>query len=561
VFEEARMTVDALKKLRGERARRFGRRDLFRTGGMLTAFGLLGGRASSAQPMADGGNGGPPTTNIYEAIGVKPVINCRGVNTYIGGSVTLPEVKRAMDEAGRQFVDMNELANGVGQRLAQLTGAEWGTVTSGCSAAMTHATSACIAGTDPEKLQRLPDLSGLKDEVIIPRQSRNVYDHAIRMLGVKILEPETKEQYEAAFSPRTAMVYVLSGNRSGVPLDELAATARQKSVPVLVDAAAERLTVPNDYLQRGATMVCYSGGKLFRGPQCSGLLIGPKHLVRAAWYNGAPHHSFGRSMKVGKEEMMGLVTAVEMWVKRDHDAERKQMQAWCDHIAGRVAKVPGVTADTTPAEGAVAPTPRLQISWDRARIPLTSRDVYQLLLDGQPRIATAPQVGVAPDGQPESIRLSPIMLSPGEEKLVAERLYSILSRPPRIERPVSTAAPAQVAGKWSANLEFVAGSGEHTFVFEQQGEEIRGTHHSRFLSGDLRGYVQGNVIRFRSSHKYEGSYINYEFTGTVDGTRIQGRVDDMSTIDPGEFGEATWSAQRYSYTDPRGVPVRPVKSV
>jgi hypothetical protein len=120
---------------------------------------------------------------------------------------------------------------------------------------------------------------------------------------------------------------------------------------------------------------------------------------------------------------------------------------------------------------------------------------------------------------------------------------------------------AQVAGKWTANLEFVSGSGEHTFVFEQQGEEIRGTHHSRFLSGDLRGYVQGNVIRFRSSHKYEGSYINYEFTGTVDGTRMQGRVDDMSTIDPGEFGEATWSAQRYSYTDPRGVPVRPVKTV
>ncbi len=140
------MTVPALKKLRGVRT--FGRRDLFRTGGLLTAFGLVGGRTASALARpAEAASAPPPGTGIYESIGVKPVINCRGVNTYISGSTTLPEVKRAMDEAGRQFVDMNELANGIGKRLGELTGAEWGTVTSGCCAAMTHATSACIAGT------------------------------------------------------------------------------------------------------------------------------------------------------------------------------------------------------------------------------------------------------------------------------------------------------------------------------------------------------------------------------------------------------------------------------
>src|SRR5687767_6978341 len=249
----------AFTKLRGARVRTIGRRDLFRTGGVLTAFGLLGGRVPPATAMSAEAASAPRGASIYESIGVRPVINCRGVNTYISGSLTLPEVKRAMDEAGRQFVDLNELADGIGRRLAELTGAEWGAVTAGCAAAMTHATAACIAGTDPEKLQRLPDLGGLKDEVIIPRQSRNVYDHAIRMLGVRILEPETREEYEAAFSPKTAMVYVLSNNRSGVEFDVLAAVAREKGVPVLVDAAAERLTVPNDYLQRGATMVCYSG--------------------------------------------------------------------------------------------------------------------------------------------------------------------------------------------------------------------------------------------------------------------------------------------------------------
>jgi len=530
-----------------------GRRDLFRTGGILAAFGFLNGRPSSAAPVAR------RSGNIYQAIGVRPVINCRGSNTYIGGSLTLPEVKEAMDAAGRQFVDLNELADGIGRRLAELTGAEWGTVTAGCAAAMTHATSACIAGTNPEKLQRLPDLSGLKNEVIIPRQSRNVYDHAVRMLGVRILEPNTREEYEDAFSPRTAMVYVLSGNRGGVELEVLTQIARAKGVPLLVDAAAERLSVPNEYLQRGATMVAYSGGKLLRGPQCSGLLLGPKHLVRAAWHNGAPHHSFGRSMKVGKEEMMGLVAAVEMWLKRDHEAERKQMQGWCDYIAGRVGKVAGVVGDSSPQPGAATPAPRLQISWERKQFGLSSRDVYQLLLDGDPRIATAPQVG-ARDGQPESIRIAPLMMMPGEEKLVAERVYAIFSKPPQVEQTVRNDPPARVAGQWTLHLEFVSGEADHTLVLEQEGAEIRGTHNGTFLSGDLRGFVNGNEIRFRSSHKYEGSYVNYEFTGTVDDQGMQGRVDDMSTIDPGEFGEAVWSARRYQYTDPRGVLVRPIKT-
>lgn len=552
------MTVGPFEGMDGGGARVFGRRDLFRAGGLLTTYGLLGGGVTSA--LAAPPAAAPPSARIYESIGVRPVINCRGVNTYIGGSTTLPEVKRAMEEASLQFVDLNELADGLGRRLAELTGADWGAVTAGCCAAMTHATSACIAGTDPEKLQRLPDLTGLKDEVIIPRQSRNVYDHAIRMLGVRILEPDTREEYEAAFGPRTAMVYVLSDNRSGVDFDVLVAIAREKGVPLLVDAAAERLTIPNEYLERGATMVCYSGGKLLRGPQCSGLLLGPRDLVRAAWYNGAPHHSFGRSMKVGKEEMMGLLAAVEMWVRRDHEAERQQMQGWVDHIASRLAGIPGVMADTSAATGAVAPSPRLQIAWHRDQVPLTSRDVFQLLLDGEPRIAIAPQGGEGRDAERESIRISPLMLAPDEEKAVAERLYAILSSPPRIAQPARPASAANVAGQWQARLEFVRGAADHTFVFEQDGSEIRGTHTGLFFSGDLRGYVDGNVIRFRSSHKYAGSYINYEFTGTVDGGRIEGQVDDMSTIDPGEFGEAVWTAARYQHSDPRGVLIRPIKA-
>ncbi|MEK7405658.1 MAG: DegT/DnrJ/EryC1/StrS family aminotransferase [Acidobacteriota bacterium] len=323
------MLVNGLKNLRGA----FSRRDMFRGGGLLAAAGLTGGAPALAAPARAGNL--ELGANIYKSIGVRPIVNCKGTFTIISGSLTLPEVKRAMDDASRHYVHLDELMEAVGKRLAELTGAEWGIVTAGCAAALTHATAACIAGSDPEKLQRLPDLRGLKSEVIAPRYSRNVYDHAIRMLGVKIVDVENKEQLEGAINPRTAMIMVLagSGDRGPLGLDVIAAIASPKGVPILVDAAAERLTIPNVHLQRGATMVAYSGGKCIRGPQCAGLLLGPKPLLQAAFINSAPHHAFGRSMKVGKEEIVGMLAAVEMWVKRDHDAEWKQWENWLASIS------------------------------------------------------------------------------------------------------------------------------------------------------------------------------------------------------------------------------------
>jgi L-seryl-tRNA(Ser) seleniumtransferase len=200
---------------------------------------------------------------------VRPLINAKGTFTIITGSETLPEVKKAMDEASRGYVQMDELMDGVGKCLAELTGAEWGIVTAGCCAALTHTTSACLAGTNPERMQRLPDLTGLKSEVIIPAYSRNVYDHAIRMLGVKIVEVNERSELDAAFNERTAMVYILAGPGDAGPLGTQAVSevAKRHGVPVIVDAAAEILTIPNVHLQRGATAVAYSGGKCIRGPQ------------------------------------------------------------------------------------------------------------------------------------------------------------------------------------------------------------------------------------------------------------------------------------------------------
>ena len=270
---------------------------------------------------------------------MRPLINARGTFTIISGSTMLPEVRAAMDAAAQKYVHLDELTDAVGARLAALTGAEWGLVTNGCSAGLTLATAACVAGGNPDLHVRLPDLTGFaKDEAVIPTHSRNVYDAAIRAVGLRVVEVATLEEFEAALGPRTALVYIMAGPRvdeSPLNVKAIAPIAKAKGVPILVDAAAEILTVPNVHLQNGATLVGYSGGKCLRGPQTGGLLLGRKDLVRAAWVHSAPHHGFARALKVGKEDAIGMLMAVEMWVKRDHDAEWKRWTSWLDHIAQR----------------------------------------------------------------------------------------------------------------------------------------------------------------------------------------------------------------------------------
>lgn len=363
----------------------YSRRELFRQGGLVAAAQAFGGsmQRALAAPLEIG-------SHLYRSIGVRPILNARGTFTIITGSQTLPEVKRAMDEASRHYVQMDELMDGVGKRLAELTGAEWGIVTAGCCAALTHCTAAAIAGFNPERMQRLPDLAGLKNEVIVPAYSRNVYDHAIRMLGVKIVEVLDPAELESAFNEHTAMVYILGGRGDDGPLGTQAVSqvARRKKIPVIVDAAAEILTLnPNVHLQRGATAVAYSGGKCIRGPQAAGLLLGEKSWLQAAWANSAPHHAYGRSLKVGKEEIMGMLAAVEMWVKRDHQAEWRQWEGWLERIAASVKRIDGVTASISqPGEGLSNRSPRLTILWDGARLGITGQQLSKLLLESEPRI-------------------------------------------------------------------------------------------------------------------------------------------------------------------------------
>lgn len=527
---------------------RFPRRDLFRGAAVLAALQALPRRLFGG-PMRIG-------PDIYESIGVRPLVNCKGTFTIISGSQTLPEVKAAMDAASRHYVHLDELMEGVGKRLAELTQAEWGMVSCGCAAALAHSTAAAMAGADPEKLQRLPDTRGMKNEVIAPAYSRNVYDHAVRGVGASIIDVHTLEEYQRAFNERTAMVMVLASpaDRGPLGLQVLAPIAKQKGVPVLVDAAAERLTVPNVHLTRGADLVAYSGGKCLRGPQSAGLLLGRKDLVQAAWLHSAPHHAYGRPMKAGKEEIMGMLAAVEAWVKRNHDAEWKEWEGWLDEITRSVTRVAGVTTRVLQPNSLSNNAPRLEIRWDGEALGISGEQAEKLLLDGSPRIILGGSAGSRRTGAKESsLTIMPYMMMPGDQKIAAQRIHQVLAGATR-QPPAPRPAPAvTISGQWDVEIEYVLGKSLHSLVFEQKDARLVGTHSGEFLRGDLTGTVEGDEVWFRSSHRYEGARVGYEFLGRATEDAIAGKVG------LGEYGEAKFTARRHAYGRPGGT-VRPVKN-
>ncbi len=440
----------------------------------------------------------------------------------------------------------------IGTRLAELTGAEWGMVSSGCAAGLAHATTACVTGGNPDLHVRVPDLTGFpKDEVVIPKHSRNEYDQAIRSVGVRIIEAGDAAEYEAALGPKVAMVYVFAGPRaeSGpLPYDAIYSIAKKKNIPVLVDAAAEMLTIPSVHLQRGATLVGYSGGKCIRGPQCAGMILGRKDLVKAAWMSSAPHHGHGRTMKVGKEEAIGMLAAVEMWVKRDHKAEMATWISWLNNIAGRVSKIDGVKTAVREPRGLSNHSPGLSIAWDPAKLGITGEEVSNLLYTTEPRIALGGSGGGGGGrggrGAGEtSISITAYMMAPGEDKIVGDRIFQILSaqRPPW--KPETPKTPAgDLTGRWDVRIEFAAGSTEHAFHVKQQGNQLVGTHQGEFVARDFSGAISADDVQISSSvGEVHGAALSYRFTGKLDGDKMSG------ALDMGEYMGAKWTATRHSF--------------
>ena len=533
----------------------------------LTLLPLAGGVVGSAQSAnaAEGAGllgmlgGESPVelkagAQVYQSIGVEPVINCRGTFTIIGASTLIPEAKEAMQFAGNHYVQLDELAMGVGKRLAELSGAEWGVVSSGCAGGMKLVTIASVTGGNPEKLVRVPNLSGFeKNEVIVPRSSRNVYDHAVRAAGVTIITVNTQEELEAAINPRTAMIYMMPGDPddSGpLSVKAISAAAKAKGVPVLVDAAAEALTLkPNVHLANGATVVAYSGGKAIRGPQSAGLLLGDKKLLMAAWQASAPHHGPARDNKVGKEEQIGMLAAVEAWTKRDHPKEELMWTGYLENIAKRASAIEGVTTNIRQPQGLDNRTPNLTISWDPNKFNATGSDISTYLSTTKPRIAmsagntagrgTSATGSTAPTTY---ISISAWMMQPGDDKIVGERIFAALNmkRPALVD---TMAAPAaDLKGRWDLTVDYFNEKSAHKFIIESQdGNYMKGSHQGTFTTNELVGTIEGSEVKFQSASRMVGDNVPFTFSGSVNGNEMSGKIHH------GEYLTSTFTAKKFIY--------------
>lgn len=502
-----------------------------------------------------GNEGATDEQNIFRAIGVEPIINCRGTFTIIGGSVELPAVQAAIKEAARHFVQYDELAEGVGRRLAELTGAEWGMIPAGCAAGLKHVTAACVTGGNPELLIRIPDLTGFtKTQVIIPRYSRNVYDHALRNIGVEIVMVDTAAELAQAINAKTAMIYIFSNAHSqpGEPLslEVIAEIAKPAGVPVVVDAAAENLTIPCLHLERGADVVAYSGGKAICGPQGAGLLLGNKKILMAAWQASSPHHGPNRDNKIGREETMGMLAAVEMWTLRNHDAEWQSWLAKLDFIAQRVETIATVETEVEQPTGLSNVAPLLVIGWDPATLHITGEEVAEDFARKRPRIA----VGSQDRADWAAILITPSQMQPGHEQIVAERIYAILTA----TRPAKSAglavATVNLTGHWDLTVEYFTSTSHHRLYLQQEGNWITGTHQSDFAQQPIVGTVEGNAVKLRSEVQQPGDRIPFLFAGQAGDGTIAG------SIFLGEYLTAQFSATRATYqplTKPFTIPSGP----
>jgi L-seryl-tRNA(Ser) seleniumtransferase len=402
------------------------RRDVLEAGAGLAAGGVLApGEAAGAElPSAR-------RPGVYEALGVKPVINATGTVTVLGGSVMPPEVVAAWAEASRHFVDLTELQDRVGERIAKLVGVEAAMVTTGAAGALLLGTAAAVTRGDRKLVGRLPDTTGMKNEVILQKAHHSCYDNQLTDVGVKLIDVETPDDVGRAVTERTALMFFMNVAEAAgrIRREGWVGLARRYRVPTLLDAAADAPPVGrlSEYTAMGFDLVAFSGGKAIRGPNDTGLLLGRKDLVEAAKQNTNPHcGTIGRMMKVGKEGMVALLAAVERFVRLDHEAEWREFERRIGVVEKAVRGVP-----TVECERVVPPVanhvPHLQITWDEKRVKTTRERVTRALAEGDPPIRIGRVSGTGDKG----ILISVLTLQEGEEEVVARRLAEILTKAAR----------------------------------------------------------------------------------------------------------------------------------
>jgi len=367
--------------------------------------------------------------DVLKELGVRPIINGAGTYTKLTSTLMRPEVVEAMASVAGRFVRIDELHDTIGHRIAALLDCEAAMVTSGAFGALTAGTAACLTGTNAAYIQRLPDTTGMKSEVIIQRSHRFPYDHAVRNCGVRLIEVDTRDDIDRAISDRTAMMLFLNKAEPDgkIAAAEFVEIGRSHRVPTFNDAAADVPPAENlfKYTRMGFDLVAFSGGKGVQGPQGAGLLLGREELIASARLNTAPHSdTIGRGLKVTKEELVGMLVAVELYLERDHQAEFRAWDTRIEAIGSRLRALQGVMVERFVPRIANA-VPHLRVRWDERIISISPSDVVEQLREGDPSVELVPvpsQIG--------SLEIASWTLEPGDADIVAERLCDILKRGP-----------------------------------------------------------------------------------------------------------------------------------
>ncbi|MFO0866770.1 MAG: hypothetical protein U0744_19380 [Gemmataceae bacterium] len=389
------------------------------------AGALVGaGATQAADPVARA-----PRRSVYEALGIKHVINATGTVTNLGGSIMPPEVVAAWTDAAKHFVNLVELQEKVGQRIAQLIGVDAALVTTGAAGSLLLGTAAVLTRGEPANIAKLPDASEMKHEVLVQKSHRSCYDHQFTSVGAKMIEVDTAADVARAITPRTGLMFFMNKEdpNGRISRRDWLNLARQHRIPTLLDAAADVPPVDRlaGYIRMGFDLVAFSGGKAMRGPNDTGLLLGSPQLIAAAARNTNPNcGAIGRALKVGKEDMIACLAAVERFVRLDHAAERREFERRIGVIETAVMGIATVRCER------IVPiianeVPHLIVEWDETRLGITREAATQRLKDGDPPI----QIGRVTGTGDRGILISVLTLQEGEERVVGGRLRAILSRP------------------------------------------------------------------------------------------------------------------------------------
>lgn len=482
-------------------------------------------------------------------LGVFPIINCGSMRSFYGNTVALPEVVEAMAEAAQTHVIMEELQEAVSLRLAELTGFEAGLVTCGSAAALFLAAVACTAGNDPEKMLGLPKSFGTKNAVLMPAAHRFIYDHAFRLAGLRIVEVHSLADAAGVLKTDSVAMICYLGMREkagAMPFNELARLGRANGTPVVVDVASEFLHRPNKWQQHGADIVIYSCGKFMRGPQASGLLLGRQDLIGAAWRNSAPQQAAGRCMKVGKDQMLGAVIAVEQWFAEDRcNLELDRCFDYLGTIEKELKEEPLLkTAFHQTTEWSV---PRLRVSWDDMPASPHANLLRASLLKGYPRVLIC-DFGMTSS----SFLIDAFSLRRDDCHIVAKKIVEFFRSGAYNDRPGDQLLMLNdLAGTWAVAIDFSAGREMHKFIIENSANGLDAVHSGLLFDAPMvvKGTLDG--LEFTSKVPFEGVHLYYRFTGRpvshgLEGDVVMGAASATNSgpVAAAQFGTAHWRAKR-----------------